>query len=465
MLKTRKPGSKGLKRMFITTAIVAALYLGVFAAFAFLAKRSGDPELDGFLNVLKCLGDGITKLPVFKYGDSSNIFYFALSCFLYGISVCCFIFLIGAIVIYIKKRRRVIWWALLLNFIDLGLYLIFASLSQKFWVSFKNDGDMLVRILSLSLIMLATAHFALSIISYFWAVIESYTNPRLQVNEETGEFIEEPDDREDLRQIIREELVRAQPLQVVFAGATPVQTMPPVFHDEPVEEPQEEVENEVEVAPEALEEPQEEVAQEAEPEHKVEFWDVAPEVFPHLENPEPLQNKEVFEEEPENEDLLVEEESGYGGKKKRLSFFDRMLRADLDTKVNYNEIKNELLSYGIKARMSKTGEVFRLHTRKYAKIFLVGKTLKVYLALDPEDYKDKPFPVEDVSYRPSCAEIPLLFKVRSGLSVRRCKELIKDTMERGGIIQKESDDKNWVSVLRSQNAEKAKRRKNKNIEA
>lgn len=106
--------------------------------------------------------------------------------------------------------------------------------------------------------------------------------------------------------------------------------------------------------------------------------------------------------------------------------------------------------------MSRGGETFRLKEKRYAKIYLVGKTLKVYLALSPEDYKDSTFPIEDVGHRPNYAEMPLLFKVRSGLSVRRCKELIKAACEKDGLEQKEVKDTNWVDELRKLNAEKAK---------
>ena len=122
----------------------------------------------------------------------------------------------------------------------------------------------------------------------------------------------------------------------------------------------------------------------------------------------------------------------------------------------FPEIKNELLSYGVKSRLSSGGDTFRLGGKEYAKIYLVGKTLKVYFALSPEDYKDSTYPIEDVGHRPNYAGMPLLFKVRSKLSVRRCKELIKAACEKDGLAQKEVKDTNWVDELRKLNAEKAK---------
>ena len=152
---------------------------------------------------------------------------------------------------------------------------------------------------------------------------------------------------------------------------------------------------------------------------------------------------------------ITEEEADWN-RSVRQPFINRIITADADIKANYNEIKNEILSYGVKSRLSRGGDIFRLHNKRYVKIFLVGKTLKVYLALDPENYKDSTIPYEDVGASPACADIPMLFKVRSGLSVRRCKELVRATMEKDGLKQKEVKDKNWVSELRKQIAEKAK---------
>ena len=181
----------------------------------------------------------------------------------------------------------------------------------------------------------------------------------------------------------------------------------------------------------------------------VKFWDVARVVWPQLENPKPLPREEKPVE-PVNT-----EEDGWN-RNKRQPFMVRIITADLDTKANYNEIKNELLSYGVKSRLSRGGDTFRLGGKEYAKIYLVGKTLKVYFALSPEDYKDSTYPIEDVGHRPNYAGMPLLFKVRSKLSVRRCKELIKAACEKDGLAQKEVKDTNWVDELRKLNAEKAK---------
>ena len=125
----------------------------------------------------------------------------------------------------------------------------------------------------------------------------------------------------------------------------------------------------------------------------------------------------------------------------------------------YNELKNEILSYGVKSRVSANGDTFRLHKKMYVRITVAGKSLKLYFALNPDDYKDSKIPVQDAGHKDLYAEIPLVFKVRSGLSVRRCKELIQDVMEKDGLEQGEVGKVNWAKELKAELKEKAKSKK------
>ena len=52
----------------------------------------------------------------------------------------------------------------------------------------------------------------------------------------------------------------------------------------------------------------------------------------------------------------------------RIPFPERLGQADKDVKANYNEIKAEALSFGLKSRLSNSGDTFRLHTKTYLKI-------------------------------------------------------------------------------------------------
>ena len=137
------------------------------------------------------------------------------------------------------------------------------------------------------------------------------------------------------------------------------------------------------------------------------------------------------------------------GKKKiiRIPFQDRMNKAEPMLLSHYDELKNYILSFQVKSRISNAGDIFRLHKEEYIKITIAGKGLKLYLALNPEDYKDGPIPVDDASDKKMYKEIPLVFKVKSELSLKRAKKLIDDLMAKKGLPQKEIPFLPWSKAF------------------
>ena len=176
-----------------------------------------------------------------------------------------------------------------------------------------------------------------------------------------------------------------------------------------------------------------------------------PEPEPVVEEPAPVSEPapEPVVEEPAPAPIPVEEPAPKAPII-RIPFEQRIVDADKDIQDAYNELKNEILSYGVKSRVSSSGDTFRLHRVTYVKITVAGKSLKLYFALNPDDYKDSTIPVQDASEKDTYAEIPLIFKVRSALSVRRCKQLIQDVMEKDHLEQKEVESVNWVKELKAE---------------
>ena len=147
---------------------------------------------------------------------------------------------------------------------------------------------------------------------------------------------------------------------------------------------------------------------------------------------------------------VVEESQTEKNKIIRIPFQTRMINADEEMKRNYNELKNEILSYGVNDRVSNSGDAFRLHRKTYVKITIAGLSLKLYFALNPDDYKDSPIPVQNAGHKGIYADIPLVFKVKSGLSMRRAKELIQTVMEKDGFEQGVIGDTDWVEELKKE---------------
>ena len=143
-------------------------------------------------------------------------------------------------------------------------------------------------------------------------------------------------------------------------------------------------------------------------------------------------------EEPKAEEVVVEEVKAEPKEKAEfIPFSVRMINADDFVKEAYNELKSEVLSYGIKSRVSSTADTFRLHTKAYVKMVVAGKFLKLYLALNPADYKDTTYPFEDASRMGAHEDTPFVFKIKSGLSIRRAKVLIGDAAKKDNLAQGE----------------------------
>ena len=207
-----------------------------------------------------------------------------------------------------------------------------------------------------------------------------------------------------------------------------------------------EEEDEEEGEEEAVDEPAlvEEEPAEEEPaeEEKPAEEEPAPAEEEKEEEPAPVEEEPAKEEEPapveeapaEEPAPAEEAEAGNGfGDITRRSFAEKLELADDNLRNKYEELKAEAARYGLKGRVSKSGDTYHLGRKNYLKIMIVGKTLRTYYALDPKEYAGSPIPVEDVSEKKAFADMPSMLRVKSDLSLRRAKTLIADMMKADGI--------------------------------
>ncbi len=118
----------------------------------------------------------------------------------------------------------------------------------------------------------------------------------------------------------------------------------------------------------------------------------------------------------------------------RRSFMSRLIQAEPPLQDYYTEIKNELLSYrGVKSKVSWKCETYKKTKVQIAKIDVKGKMLYVYLALDPENYKDSKYFFTNVGNKPAYGETPMLLKVKSERGKNHAIELIRELMQSLGI--------------------------------
>ena len=94
-------------------------------------------------------------------------------------------------------------------------------------------------------------------------------------------------------------------------------------------------------------------------------------------------------------------------------------------------IKNALISHKkVKARMSWSCETFNRGRLQLAKVNVRGKTLVLYLALNPADYLDSKYHFTDVSEKARFSKVPMMLKVRSDRGLKYALELIGDMMQK-----------------------------------
>lgn len=247
-----------------------------------------------------------------------------------------------------------------------------------------------------------------------------------------------------------EEKPEEKPAEEEKPTEEPVKEEEPKKEEKPVEEPVKEEELKKEEKPVEEEKPAEEPVKE-EPAKEEPKEEEKPEEKPVEEAkeepaPAPLEEEKPVEEVKPEEKPVEEakpvivaagEEEKAAPVFERISFAERLDRSEDILKDEYKEIKKYALSYGIKSRVTSTGDTFRLHTVKYLKMIVAGKKLKLYFKLDPKKYLDSTIPVEDVSSKELYKETPLAFKVRSPLSVKRAKMLIDDMMKEAGFTKGE----------------------------
>ncbi len=141
----------------------------------------------------------------------------------------------------------------------------------------------------------------------------------------------------------------------------------------------------------------------------------------------------------------------------RKPFAEKMAKASDDIKSTYNVLKNELISYGVKSRISHGADTFRLRKQEYAKITLVGKNLKLYVAVDPKKYEGTTFPVRDEGKKKCFATTPTMIKVKSTLSIKRAKMMIADLMAERGLIKGDVENVNYAKQLKARKPRVAKK--------
>ena len=175
----------------------------------------------------------------------------------------------------------------------------------------------------------------------------------------------------------------------------------------------------------------EEVAEEPAPVAEPVVEEVAEEPAPVAE-PAPAVQEEIaattdpvllFDELDENN--LVDAETGLVIRLKK-SFTAKLKQSEENIKEYYSQIKNELTSYKkVNSNVSWHGDRFNFGRDTIAKMNICGKTLCVYLALDPNDpeFKSTVYHQKDVGNQKAYESTPFMVKVKSDAAAKKAVRL------------------------------------------
>ena len=486
MSKSPKKISLAYKIVFAVTIVFLLLYFVMLLVFGLSASKVNDADLKGgFGDVLKYHFSDIKGLFSFNFHNASNIIYFSLSGLLYFFILISVLYLVVGILLIVKRKRLVLIPGIVASLLVVFVFIMVATGTPKYWyiinqrAPFDNDKSLMGP--TFGLLAFAVLYGLSAYVLYFYSVFIAVKNPAIEeVEVKPEETIEQP------VEFVQEEAPKAEeaPVKETVKPVEPIANEKPLVNDdEPVLFEEVDADEEVEQKPQESKEDlktvlaelvrdivRDEIARNnaynSKPNNQnpngfggpliVQYFNTMPAEAPQpapqpvkqevKEQPQPDVKKEAAKQEVKASAPQQSEE-----KKPiiRIPFTERMLAADKEMQDNYNELKNEILSYGVNSRVSNSGDTFRLHRKTYIKITIAGLSLKLYFALNPDDYKDSTLPIQNAGHKGIYEEIPLVFKVKSGLSMRRCKQLIQDVFEKNGFEQGEIGNINWVEDLKN----------------
>lgn len=260
---------------------------------------------------------------------------------------------------------------------------------------------------------------------------------------------------------IKEILLNLDVKPVVTVVSAPAEQQP---EEETVEEEAEEIE---EIQAAADEEPEEElvtvsdVIQEeyvAEPAEETveEAVEEAEETVPPTEEPSVVINvaaptdDEDDEDSDSGDDEGDEDENGVdfaNMMRYNRSFIARIIQSPDEVKKYYGEVRNALLSYRrVNSNIAWGAERFHKGRETIARFKIRGKTLVLYLALNPQEHEYSVYHWKDVSNNKSLHGAPMMIKIKSPRGVKKAVRLVDEMLEMRDGIKRHVPERDYAAM-------------------
>lgn len=162
----------------------------------------------------------------------------------------------------------------------------------------------------------------------------------------------------------------------------------------------------------------------------------------------PELDTDVEDEDEEVAEIVEETTIGKGNVSEKItrrviynrSFEAKVIQANEDLKGRYSELKNYILSYiGVTEKTSWKRESFKLGNKNVAAFAISGKTLCLFLALDPEQFVGTKYAVENMTGRRNSGSTPAMYRIKGDRRTAYAKQLIDIMMS--GLKTQRTDRK------------------------
>ena len=145
------------------------------------------------------------------------------------------------------------------------------------------------------------------------------------------------------------------------------------------------------------------------------------------------------DDENDEEDDVAAPVAAFGGlrirSKYNKSFTAKMMLSEENVKQYYCEVVNRLLSYKKATyRVYWRQASVRAGMKTLAKFAIRGKTLYMYLALNPQQYVGTKYAAKDMSQVKKYASVPVRVKIKSPRSVKFANELVEKLAEEYALV-------------------------------
>ena len=211
--------------------------------------------------------------------------------------------------------------------------------------------------------------------------------------------------------------------------------------EEVVEEPAEEpVEEELVTVTDVIEEAEEEPV----------YEEVVEEVVEEPVQPAPVVVVAAKSDDDDDDDDGEADENGVdflNMMRYNRSFIARIIQSSNETKNYYGKVRNALLSYRkVNSNIAWGAERFHKGRETIARFKIRGKTLVLYMAIDPKEIEYSVYHQKDVSNNKSLHGTPTMIKIKSPRGVKKAVRLVDLMLEKRDGIKRPVPERDYAAM-------------------